>query len=72
MLCQFIIRTYCVVVVGANSKFTIVFVKAFEKSSHPVVPELNGAIMQGSEDPGALWMESNALDAVALGLELIE
>lgn len=47
------------------------FVKAFEKSSHPVVPELNGAIMKGSEDPGALWMESNALDAIAFGLKLI-
>lgn len=67
---HFIIRTCSVAVIGVGYKLTIVFIKAFKKSSHPVVPELNGAIMKGSEDPWALWMEGNAFDAIAFGLEL--
>lgn len=50
---------------------TIVFVKTLEESSHSVVPQLDRAIVKSSEDPGTLWVESDTLDAVALGLELV-
>jgi hypothetical protein len=50
---------------------TIVFVETFEESSHSVVPQLNRAIVKSSEDPRTLWVESDTLDAVALGLELV-
>ena len=46
------------------------FIKALQKSSHAVVPQLNGTIVKSSQDPGPLGMERDALDAVALGLEL--
>jgi len=49
---------------------TIVFVETLKKGSHPVVPQLDRAIVKSGENPGTLRMESNALDAIAFGLEL--
>lgn len=56
--------------VGAGRKHTVVFVIAFEKGSHSVVPELNGAIVKSSKDPGAFWVKSDSFDAIAFRLEL--
>lgn len=45
---------------------TIMLVEAFEESAHAVVPELDGAVVKSSQDPGTLGVESDSLDAVAL------
>ena len=50
--------------------YTVVFIKSLQKGSHAVVPQLNRTIVKSSQDPGSLGMEGDALDAVALGLEL--
>lgn len=50
---------------------TIMLVETLEEGSHSVVPQLDRAIVKSSKDPWTLWVESNTLDAVALGLELV-
>jgi hypothetical protein len=46
------------------------FIKAFQKGAHPVVPQLDRAVVEGGKDPWSLWMERNAFDAIAFRLEL--
>ena len=47
---------------------TVVFVEAIDQGTHAVVPQLDHTAVQGREDPWALRVEAQALDAVALGL----
>lgn len=46
----------------------VVFIEPIDESSHAVVPQLDHTRMQRGEDPWALGVERQALDAVRLGL----
>lgn len=48
----------------------VVLVEAVEQRAHPVVPELDDAVVQRGEDPGPHRVEGEALHPVRLGLEL--
>jgi hypothetical protein len=52
------------------SAITVVFIESFQECSHAVIPKLDRAIVKRGKDPGAFWMESDALHTIALGLEL--
>jgi hypothetical protein len=50
----------------------VVLVKAVEEGAHAVVPHLDDSAMEAGQDPWAARVEGEALDPVALGLELGE
>jgi hypothetical protein len=50
----------------------VVLVEAVEEGAHAVVPHLNDSAMEAGQDPWAARVEGEALDPVALGLELGE
>ena len=49
---------------------TLVLVVAVNEGAHPVVPQLDGAIVEARQHPRPLRVKGQALDAVALGLKL--
>ncbi len=51
------------------SHWAVVLLELVEQSAHSVVEYLNDAVVEGGGDPWALWVEGEALDAVAFGLE---
>ena len=51
---------------------TVMLLELLQESSHPVVENLDSAVVEGGSDPGALGVESKAFDAVTLGLEFDE
>lgn len=48
----------------------VVLVEAVEERAHAVVPHLDDPAVEAGEDPWAARVEGEALDPVALGLEL--
>jgi len=50
----------------------VVLVEAVEEGAHAVVPHLDDSAMEAGQDPWAARVEGEALDPVALGLELGE
>jgi len=50
----------------------VVLVEAVEEGAHAVVPHLDDAAVEAGQDPWAARVEGEALDPVALGLELGE
>jgi hypothetical protein len=50
----------------------VVLVEAVEEGAHPVVPHLDDAAVEARQDPWPPRVEGQALDPVALGLELGE
>ena len=49
---------------------SIMLFKFVEHGSHSIVPQLNLAVVQGRQDPGAHRVEAQALHAVAFALKL--
>ena len=49
---------------------SIVFIEAIYESSHAIVPQLDHARVQRSQDPWSLGVERQSLDAVRLGLQM--
>lgn len=50
----------------------VMLVEAVDECPHPVVPQLDDAAVEAGEDPWPLAVEAEALDSVALGLELCQ
>ncbi len=50
----------------------VVLLELLQEGAHPVVEDLDSAVVEGGGDPRALGVESKAFDAVALGLEFDE
>ena len=51
---------------------TVVLVETIDQGTHAIVPQLDHTAVQGREDPWALRVERQALDAVALGLRWVD
>lgn len=49
---------------------TIMLIKSLEQRPHAIIPQLHTTIVKRGKNPGTLWMERNALDSIALWLEL--
>ena len=47
-------------------------VETIDQGTHAIVPQLDHTAVQGREDPWALRVERQALDAVALGLRWVD
>jgi hypothetical protein len=50
--------------------WSVVLVESVEECAHAVVPHLDDPAVEAGEDPWPARVEGEALDAVALGLEL--